>query len=197
MTDPIADLLTRIRNALLRGKESVSAPHSKIKHELLKLLAKEGYILGVKKVKRDFPHKFFTTLDDLTGVMKVGQRCFASVSSGGGKILRRNLDLGLVIVDSRDQFQKLENVTNTSYEGVTKTVTTISTGFEYNAPHHYEDGDGNFVDIDPSVGPGALLTEITNYDHYVRQNDKLKQIKVIRPDAVQNVVGSYLEALRS
>ncbi len=54
MTDPIADLLTRIRNALLRGKESVSAPHSKIKHELLKLLAKEGYILGVKKVKRDF-----------------------------------------------------------------------------------------------------------------------------------------------
>ena len=54
MTDPIADLLTRIRNALLRGKESVSAPHSKIKHELLKLLAKEGYILAVKKVKRDF-----------------------------------------------------------------------------------------------------------------------------------------------
>ena len=54
MTDPIADLLTRIRNALLRGKESVSAPHSKIKHELLKLLAKECYILAVKKVKRDF-----------------------------------------------------------------------------------------------------------------------------------------------
>ena len=50
MTDPIADLLTRIRNALLRGKESVSAPHSKIKHELLKLLAKEGYILAVKKL---------------------------------------------------------------------------------------------------------------------------------------------------
>ena len=54
MTDPIADLLTRIRNALLRGKESVSAPNSKIKHELLKLLAKEAYILAVKKVKRDF-----------------------------------------------------------------------------------------------------------------------------------------------
>ncbi|MAV83491.1 MAG: 30S ribosomal protein S8 [Gammaproteobacteria bacterium] len=54
MTDPVADLLTRIRNALLRRKESVSAPHSKLKHELLKLLVKEGFISGVKKVKRDF-----------------------------------------------------------------------------------------------------------------------------------------------
>ena len=54
MTDPVADLLTRIRNALLRRKESVSAPHSKLKHELLKLLVNEGFISGVKKVKRDF-----------------------------------------------------------------------------------------------------------------------------------------------
>ena len=30
-----------------------------------------------------------------------------------------------------------------------------------------------------------------------RQNDALKQIKVIRPDAIQEVVGSYLEALKS
>jgi len=150
-----------------------------------------------KKVKRDFPHKYFTTLDDLTGIMKVGQRCFASISSGGGTILRRNLDIGLVVVDSKDQFQKLENVSNTSYEGVTKTVTTIDAGFEYNAPHHYEDVDGNYLDIDPSLGPDGEARVVTYYDHYVRQNDALKQIKVIRPDAIQEVVGSYLEALKS
>ena len=43
MTDPIADLLTRIRNALMRSKETVNAPYSKLKHELAKLLVKEGF----------------------------------------------------------------------------------------------------------------------------------------------------------
>ena len=42
MTDPIADLLTRIRNALMRGKKNVNAPYSKLKHELAMALVKEG-----------------------------------------------------------------------------------------------------------------------------------------------------------
>ena len=54
MTDPIADLLTRVRNALMRHKATVSAPYSKLKHELAKLLVKEGFLTGVKKVKKDF-----------------------------------------------------------------------------------------------------------------------------------------------
>ena len=54
MTDPIADLLTRIRNALMRSKETVNAPYSKLKHELAKLLVKEGFLHNVKKVKKDF-----------------------------------------------------------------------------------------------------------------------------------------------
>tara|TARA_B100000287_G_scaffold346679_1_gene334355 strand:- start:213 stop:599 length:387 start_codon:yes stop_codon:yes gene_type:complete len=54
MTDPVADLLTRIRNALMRKKVSVNIPYSKLKHELAKLLAKEGYLVDVKKVKNDF-----------------------------------------------------------------------------------------------------------------------------------------------
>ena len=52
MTDPIADLLTRIRNALMRGKATVNAPYSKVKHELSKLLVKEGFLTSVKKVKK-------------------------------------------------------------------------------------------------------------------------------------------------
>ena len=47
-------LLTRIRNAHLRGKETVNAPFSKLKHEILKLLVKEGYVSSVKKVKKEF-----------------------------------------------------------------------------------------------------------------------------------------------
>ena len=47
-SDPISDFLTRIRNASMVSKPSVSVPHSKFKLELSKLLKDEGYISDVK-----------------------------------------------------------------------------------------------------------------------------------------------------
>ncbi len=47
MTDPIADLLTRIRNALAAGKLTVTMPSSKKKVAIANLLKEEGYITGV------------------------------------------------------------------------------------------------------------------------------------------------------
>ena len=44
MQDPIADLLTRIRNAQLAGHESVVIPHSQLKGEVIRVLTEEGYI---------------------------------------------------------------------------------------------------------------------------------------------------------
>jgi small subunit ribosomal protein S8 len=44
MTDPIADLLTRIRNAQRMGHESISLPASKLKQHLAEALASEGYL---------------------------------------------------------------------------------------------------------------------------------------------------------
>lgn len=46
MTDPIADMLTRIRNANKERHDSLEMPASKIKIEILKLLEREGYIQG-------------------------------------------------------------------------------------------------------------------------------------------------------
>ena len=46
MSDPIADLLTRIRNAQMAGKPSVQCPSSKIKQAILEVLKQEGYIAG-------------------------------------------------------------------------------------------------------------------------------------------------------
>ncbi len=53
MTDPIADMLTRIRNALGAGKENVSMPFSKQKHALAELLKAEGYIADFSKSEND------------------------------------------------------------------------------------------------------------------------------------------------
>lgn len=44
MSDPIADMLTRIRNALLAGKATTEVPASKIKVEIARILKEEGFI---------------------------------------------------------------------------------------------------------------------------------------------------------
>jgi small subunit ribosomal protein S8 len=54
MTDPIADMLTRIRNAVVVKKTEVVLPYSKIKHEIAKILKNEGYILDVEKIEDSF-----------------------------------------------------------------------------------------------------------------------------------------------
>lgn len=46
MTDPIADMLTRIRNSLMAGHERVTMPSSKIKAEIARILRDEGFISG-------------------------------------------------------------------------------------------------------------------------------------------------------
>ena len=51
--DPIADMLTRIRNANMAKHESVTVPESKTKTAIANILKEEGYIAGYKSVKLD------------------------------------------------------------------------------------------------------------------------------------------------
>ena len=51
MSDPISDMLTRIRNAQMAEKQSVSIPSSKLKVSIAKVLLDEGYIGGYKVVE--------------------------------------------------------------------------------------------------------------------------------------------------
>ena len=53
MTDPIADLLTRIRNAIMAGHKIVEAPTSKLKKEIARILHEKGYILSYKVVEEE------------------------------------------------------------------------------------------------------------------------------------------------
>ncbi|MBU1131601.1 30S ribosomal protein S8 [Patescibacteria group bacterium] len=54
MTDPISDMLTRIRNAVAVQKPEIVLPYSKIKHEVAKILKKEGYILEAEIIEDRF-----------------------------------------------------------------------------------------------------------------------------------------------
>lgn len=51
MTDPIADLLTRVRNAYAAGHKTVEVPASKMKCEIVRILHEKGYILAYKVVE--------------------------------------------------------------------------------------------------------------------------------------------------
>ncbi|MHB1286946.1 MAG: 30S ribosomal protein S8 [Leptospirales bacterium] len=53
MTDPIADMLTRIRNANQRLYDRVQCQHSNIKEEVLKVLLEEGFISSYKKIESE------------------------------------------------------------------------------------------------------------------------------------------------
>ncbi|MBI5136700.1 MAG: 30S ribosomal protein S8 [Nitrospirae bacterium] len=56
MTDPVADLLTRIRNAAQRGHATLTVPASGLKRSILQLMAREGYICGFENVTSEAGH---------------------------------------------------------------------------------------------------------------------------------------------
>jgi small subunit ribosomal protein S8 len=101
-TDPIADLLTRIRNAVMVGKNEITVPSSKIKVTVAKELQKAGYLSGVK-VESAKPRDILvvtinkegenSTINEITRLSKPGRRVYVSASdipkvkSGRGLVL--------------------------------------------------------------------------------------------------------------
>lgn len=86
VTDPIGDLLTRIRNAQKAGKSGCTAPASKMKMQLLELMKREGLIADVRTVgeapKLDIEVVFAPDKPALTlkRISKPGRREYASVA---------------------------------------------------------------------------------------------------------------------
>lgn len=88
MTDPIADMLTRIRNAQAVRKEDLVLPFSKIKYEILKLLAREEYIELVEKIEeKSYPELHVVLkykedrkpfIEHIKRISKPGQRIYVS-----------------------------------------------------------------------------------------------------------------------
>ena len=89
MNDPIGDMLTRIRNAQMRGKSTVSSPASKLRCWVLDVLSDEGYIRGYEKTKDITGHdaleislKYYDgdpVIRELKRVSKPGRRVYLSV----------------------------------------------------------------------------------------------------------------------
>ena len=90
MTDPISDMLTRIRNAHMRNKNKVTVPPSKLRERVLEVLHKEGYIRGFAVIEKDGKSeievelKYFDgapAIKEIDRVSKPGHRVYASVQT--------------------------------------------------------------------------------------------------------------------
>ncbi len=90
MTDPIADMLTRIRNAITAKKETVEIPASNMKKAIADILLAEGYVKDVKIVEDGYNGKIAITLkysdkksviNGLKRVSKPGLRTYSGVET--------------------------------------------------------------------------------------------------------------------
>lgn len=88
MTDPIGDLLTRIRNAQSRGLGKTHSPASKLRATVLDVLVNEGYLRGYIEVEKDghreleIELKYYDgrpVIKEISRVSKPGRRIYSSV----------------------------------------------------------------------------------------------------------------------
>ncbi|MEA3463551.1 MAG: 30S ribosomal protein S8 [Patescibacteria group bacterium] len=70
MTDPIADMLTRIRNALAVGKEGIVLPMSKVKYNIAEILQQEGWVAKVEVAKTKSKKNSNAIFDELKIALK-------------------------------------------------------------------------------------------------------------------------------
>lgn len=104
MQDPVADMLTRIRNAQLVGKAKVTMPSSKLKADIARVLKEEGYITEVAvsddaKPELTITLKYFEgkpVIAELDRVSRCGLRSYASKS----KLPSIRGGLGIAIVST-------------------------------------------------------------------------------------------------
>lgn len=101
-TDPIADMLTRIRNALAVNKTEVSMPHSNVKESVAKILKDRGYVTDVTVEKDEFRKSLtiilpeHVTISEINRVSKPGRRVYAKVK----EIPQVKQGRGIVIVST-------------------------------------------------------------------------------------------------
>ena len=112
MNDPIADFLTRLRNAARAAKHDCVMPHSKLKAGLAQILKNEGYIAGFRDEQDDRGHKTLSiklkyvdgvsAISGLDRVSKPGRRLYAQHD----QIPRVLNGLGIAIVSTSKGLMK-------------------------------------------------------------------------------------------
>ncbi|HXZ67365.1 MAG TPA: 30S ribosomal protein S8 [Alphaproteobacteria bacterium] len=121
VTDPLGDMLTRIRNAQMRGKSKISTPASKLRAHVLDVLKDEGYIRGYATIEKDgakpeieIELKYYEgrpVIQQIKRISKPGRRVYSAVRD----LPRVRNGLGIAILSTpkgvmSDAVARTENV---------------------------------------------------------------------------------------
>ncbi|MBU6371444.1 MAG: 30S ribosomal protein S8 [Alphaproteobacteria bacterium] len=103
VNDPLGDMLTRIRNAQMRGKSTVLTPTSKLRLRVLEVLQEEGYIRSYAEVQKngkteiEIQLKYYEgapVIQDISRVSKPGRRVYSSIKDLG--LVRNGLGIAIL-----------------------------------------------------------------------------------------------------
>ncbi len=103
VNDPLGDMLTRIRNAQMRGKSTVMTPASKLRLRVLEVLQEEGYIRSYAEVQKngkaeiEIQLKYYEgapVIQDISRVSKPGRRVYSSIKDLG--LVRNGLGIAIL-----------------------------------------------------------------------------------------------------
>ncbi len=103
LNDPLGDMLTRIRNAQMRGRSTVTTPASKLRAHVLDVLVQEGFVRGYGEVEKDgkteieIQLKYYEgapVITDIARVSKPGRRVYSSIKDLG--LVRNGLGVSIL-----------------------------------------------------------------------------------------------------
>lgn len=176
-----------------QARVQISEPsHNKVTGDIVNLagVSNVGGIEGAYLTGR-----FTVTMADRSaGIYEIKAKKLASSNAVGGGTptitmsrLRGNNNFGQNEVVA----QGLDAATQNEHR-----VTLVSESVQYNSVHHYENSAGEYVSIDPYSSVPSNLIPITMQENMIRENDALRRIKVIDPNAIESVVNEFYAALR-
>ena len=104
INDPVGDMITRIRNAYMRGKETVDSPSSNLRINVLEVLRDEGFIRGYSQTDFDNGkseiqidlkyHEGESVIKEINRISKPGRRVYSSV--GSMPLVRNGLGISVI-----------------------------------------------------------------------------------------------------
>jgi small subunit ribosomal protein S8 len=103
LNDPIGDLITRIRNAQMRGRSKLTTPASTLRARVLQVLKDEGYIRDFRDIEKDghkeieIELKYFEgspAINEIKRVSKPGRRVYSSIKDM--RLVRNGLGISII-----------------------------------------------------------------------------------------------------
>lgn len=175
-------------------------------------------------IEERYPYWSFITNSPFAGFMSVGQELFLSGVGVAqyGKVVKTDPTLGQIIFEPTFEAQNNIDIDGpripqtqaqinllfpsiTSMQFETNDVTfnlagafgTSSTKLEYLGVHHWENSDGEYGEVNPLVQDTTGLKRITFKDNLQRRNQDIREIAVLRPGVVRQVVGEFQKLIKT